>query len=84
MTETVKLDYPINVDGEEIAQVTLRRPTFGDIELFEKEKTDLGKTVKMMTLLAGLSPEAVRKLDVEDFGRIGEAVGKFFPKEEEA
>jgi len=77
MSEVVKLQHPITVDGREISELNLRRITVGDLELMDKETTQLGKSIRLVALAAELSPDDVRRLDAADFQMVSERVAGF-------
>ena len=77
MSETIRLNHPITVDGQLIEEVSLRRPKVRDIEKAEKIKNDFQKSVAMIADLTSLSPDEVREMDTEDFTTIGNMVGEF-------
>jgi len=75
--KTIELQYPIEVNGERITQLTLRRVTVGDLEIMNRETDDLAKAIRLLSLISELSPDDVRRLDAADFNRISEAVSDF-------
>ncbi len=75
--ETIELQYPIEVNGERVARLNLRRVTVGDLEVMNREADDLGKAIRLLSLISDLSPEDVRRLDAADFNRASEAVSAF-------
>ena len=77
MSEKIRLNHPITVDGQLIEEVSLRRPKVRDIEKAEKIKNDFQKSVAMIADLTSLSPDEVREMDTEDFTAIGNMVGEF-------
>jgi len=74
---TIHLKYPITSNGIEIKSVTLRRITVGDLEVVSPESSELGKSLKLVSMLGELSPEDVRKIDASDFNKFNEAVSDF-------
>jgi Phage tail assembly chaperone proteins, E, or 41 or 14 len=75
-TIIVKLDDAIVVDGKEITELELRKPTV--LELQRAKKAASGdpfeQTVVMIRDLASLPPEGVSALSVMDFIKIQEAL----------
>lgn len=70
-TTTVALRTPVPKGKDEMVRdVTLRRPTAGDIEAADKATGNVGMSVLLIAGLSGLPVGAVRKLDVYDFGRL--------------
>ena len=74
---TVQLKYPIQAHGEEVRELTLRRPTAGDLAQCEG-KGDIGMTLHLIHLCAGIPPSSVAQIDGEDLSVIGGHVGSFF------
>lgn len=77
-TKTITLDMPIQVEGREITQVTLRRPKVGDIRRMDKQGgSDLEKTLWLLSTLGELTPEEVDELDGGDLEKLADVVGDF-------
>ena len=74
---TINLKHPIQVDGREVAQLTLRRPKVRDLEVMDKVPGDVAKAVTLVSNLAELTPDQVRELDAEDFSRAAEHLVDF-------
>lgn len=79
MTDRIsyKLRYPVNVGGEEIANLSLRRPKTRDMIRANKVKDDLEKVSSMICDLAEVTPAVVNELDAADFAAVGEMIGNF-------
>lgn len=80
------LAVPIQHDGREIGEVSLRRPKVKDLRAINaagKDGDELDQSTVMIATLSGLPPEAVDELDTEDFVALSETVADFFPKVEE-
>ena len=80
-TTDVTLQYPIHIDGVETAVLRLRRPRVVDLELMERERGELGKTIALISHLAEISPQSVRELDAADFQELSETVAGFLAPE---
>ncbi|WP_027710196.1 phage tail assembly protein [Zooshikella ganghwensis] len=80
MSELITLDYPINVNGEVITEIKLRRPTVKDMKNIDKQGgTELEQAIAMMANLSGLSQQAIEHIDGADFTKISEVIAdKFF------
>ena len=50
--EEIQLKYPIKDNGIEIKALSLRRVTVADLEVISKEKTELAKSVCLLSLLS--------------------------------
>ncbi len=79
---TIKLKYPVTVDGAEISQITLRRPKIRDLESMDKVAGEMKKVVMLIASLAEMAPDQVRELDAEDLGSIAETLGDFLGVED--
>lgn len=78
MSETVvTLKHPVDANGEEHTQITLRRPTVKDLMVFDREKGEVAKMAALIGVLAGWPPTSVQALDAEDFVAVSEVVGGF-------
>lgn len=75
--ETLSLQYPFTHKGEEVTQLTIRRPKLGDIKRFEKVKDEMDKATKMLADLAEIAPDAVDQLDMVDFNAASEMIAGF-------
>lgn len=71
-----ELQYPIDVGGRTITEITLRRPKFRDLERVENIENDLMKTKQMVGDLGDLTPDEVAELDILDFKALAERVGE--------
>lgn len=75
--ETIRLQYPVTVDGEDIAEITLRRPKVADLKRAEKHKDNFEKSIRIIADLAKVSPKVVEELDASDFAAVSAKVGEF-------
>jgi len=75
--ETITLKYPIEVAGEQITRLNLRRVTVGDLELMNRENDELGKSICLLSLIGEIAPDDVRKLDAHDFNQASAMVADF-------
>ena len=81
---TVQLQFPVTIDGQTIAEVTLHRPkgkhmrVIAQAEADRRGQFDIGAV--MLAELSGLPAEAIDELDLVDFQALSEAVVGFFPK----
>lgn len=74
---THRLKFPVTVDGQVTADLSLRRPKARDLIRANKIKDDLEKMVTMISDLAEVEPAVVQELDAADFAAVGELVGNF-------
>jgi hypothetical protein len=83
-TKTLRLQFPITVEDREVSEVTITRPKVKDLKVMDaaldgiNDKLDQG--VIMVSVLTGLSHDAVEDLDAEDFTKLSEEVAGFFPQ----
>ena len=84
---TVKLDFPLIIDpatGATISEITLSEPDVDKLELIdaigfdEEAKPKVAQTRELIAILSGVPAEALRKLNIRDFKRVGEAAGPLF------
>ncbi len=76
-SETITLQYPFTFEGQEITEITIRRPKMRDMKKAQKHKDDMEKSIHMIADLAEVSPKLVEELDTEDFGAVSAKVGEF-------
>ena len=82
LTRTLK--HPITVDGQEITEISLRRPKVRDTKLANRKKDEIEQSVEMIAMLAELKPSTIEELDVEDFTAVATEMGKLLAPKEEA
>jgi len=75
--KTIDLKYPIEVDGAPVASLKLRRVTVGDLELMNREKDELAKSIRLLSMIGEIAPDDVRRLDAHDFKQASEVVADF-------
>lgn len=76
-TEAIKLQYPIDVDGVQIDTLHMRRPRVSDIKTTSKVEDPTESSIKLMSILCSMPPEAVENLDLEDFASLSKKVEGF-------
>jgi hypothetical protein len=82
MSKLITLEYPITVAGQQIAQVTLRRPKVKDITLARAASPDGGEVEQtLIANLIGLPPDAVAEFDLADYTRVQEGLMGFLPQQ---
>lgn len=83
-SETIELEFAIDVDGVEVSSLTMRRPTVRDQLRFEEGKGgEARKVVNMIADLCDVSPKSIESLDQADFVRVTEALQGFQPSQSE-
>ena len=77
MTTTVRLSKPILVANDEVWDLSFREPTIGDIVRFDGS-SGAAKLLKMIEVLAGITPREAASINARDLPRIVEAIQGFF------
>jgi len=76
--ETITLKYPIEVAGEKITSLNLRRPKVRDMLAADKSSgSDAEKEVSMFANLCEVSPDAIMELDGKDYATLQQAYSAF-------
>ena len=76
-SETIELEYPFEYKGEQVTEITIRRPKMRDMKKAQKHKDDMEKSINMIADLAEVEPKMIEELDTEDFGKVSAKVGEF-------
>lgn len=77
-TTPIDLEYPITVDGVEVASLAMRRPTVADQLAFEEGKgSEARRTVALMANLCDVPPASIQQLDASDFAKLAEVLKGF-------
>lgn len=80
----MKLKYPVEVDGQTVTEINLRRAKAKDLRALEAAKDGEGieETFLMLSILSGQPVAVIEDLDLEDFTPLAEKIADFFPKAE--
>ena len=82
--KTITLADPVEWDGKTITEVVVRKPKLKDVREMQAALEDLenglDQGVIVASQLTGVPGEAFEEFDFEDFTRISEACGDFFPQ----
>ncbi|MBU2714223.1 phage tail assembly protein [Zooshikella harenae] len=80
MSQIYTLEYPINVNGEVVSEIKLRRPTVKDMKNTEKQGGgDFEQAIALIASLSGISQQDIENIDGADFKKINNlVVDKFF------
>ena len=73
----VDLVTSIEVSGATVSALSVREPTVGDIEVVNKERTGLARMLRMITLIADIPPEDLRRMGSRDYVRVQELLESF-------
>jgi len=76
--ETIELKYPIDVAGEKITSLNLRRPKVRDMLAADKASgSDAEKEVNLFANLCEVSPDAIMELDGSDYSQLQKTYSSF-------
>jgi len=75
--ELITLNFPVEVAGRLIDQVSLSRPTVKHLMSFDKAEGDMAKMVSLVADLADLMPAEINAIDASDFMRLSTVVEGF-------
>jgi len=76
--QTIELQHPIEVNGERITSLVLRRPKVRDRLLSEKSNgTEAEKEVRFIANLCEMAPDQIEQLDMADYVKVQEALSDF-------
>lgn len=75
---TVKLDYPVQLADRLLTEITIRRPSIGDLLDYPLgPETGLPEELALMAHLCGLHADDLRALDAEDYAGLQEQLLRF-------
>ena len=75
----ITLDYPIQLEGKELSEITLRRPKVSDVVAVRKSKRDEAEQeVSLIASLSGLPPSAIESIDLADYKKLQANLSGFF------
>lgn len=78
MSETIKLNYPIEVEGRQVEELSMRRPTVADIQAGEKQPgSALDGVVFLFARLTNLMPQDISRFDMADFHKLDDVYEGF-------
>jgi len=78
MSNKITLQFPIESEGQTLEEITLRRPTVGDMLNADREKgSEANKEIRMFSNLTELSLSAIESLDLSDYRKLQEAYQDF-------
>ncbi len=78
MSHTVyKLKHPVDIAGETLSQLKVRRPNAGDLMAMDDASGDIGKLIKLLSSCADEPESTIKKLDGEDLTGAGMIVKGF-------
>lgn len=78
LNQEVKLNFPVTVDAETYASLTVRRATVRDQLMASRSmKDDAGQAVRLAALLTGVADDVIEALDSTDFAAVSKVVQGF-------
>jgi len=77
---TLALREPIKALGEEIKEVSFRRPRAKVYRAMASMKDEASRVFALVASVCGVTPSAVEEMDLADFNAIVEAIGDIDPK----
>ena len=88
MSEPIKLGVPIEAHGEQLTELTLRRPTVQEVRAikampYKLDKNedvclDMDVAAKYIAVCAGIPPSSVNQLSLPDLNQLAWTVFSFF------
>lgn len=88
MSDSVKLQVPIEAHGEPLTALNLRRPTVQEVRAIkalpykidknEEVSLDMDVAAKYIAVCAGIPPSSVNQLDLSDLNMLSWQVASFF------
>lgn len=81
--QTIKLKFPIETDGENCTNLTMRRSKVKDRLVIAKMKTasDEEKEIRLFANLCEVSPNIIEELDEADYANLQKTYMGFFESE---
>ena len=75
---TIKLQYPLHVDGLVIEKITMRRPLVRDRLVAEKTNgSEVEKEIRLIANLCEMAPQHIELLDLADYVKLQECLAGF-------
>lgn len=79
----IKLEFPIQIDGAKVGQLTMRRPTVKDMRVARNSgKTDADQELTLIANLTQVTPADIEALDMADYLKLVEELKGFFGSSE--
>lgn len=74
----IDLREPLNIDGETVSRLEMRRATAGDMLRAQEDATsDMGREMHLLGRLVNKNPEDLEKLDLADYRKLQDAFSGF-------
>ncbi len=83
MTETIKLTYPIKIDGTETHELSMRVPLLNDLLAVKKNdnKSELEIEMLLISNLCKVAPDSIRAMPFRDYRKLEKALAKLMDDE---
>ena len=75
--QSVELSKPINVEGEEVHELTLREPTVADLKVIKKIKDEMEQDLELISRMADVPKPALDRITARDFKKLQEVMMDF-------
>jgi hypothetical protein len=79
-TTEIKLEYPVEFQGEVITALTLRRIKGKDLKKLDSRGEDMESSFLLFADLSEMAPDFFDEMDGADIEKVGEVVESFLPK----
>lgn len=77
--QTIKLKYPVVIDGTEYAELTIRRSKVKDrLAVSTMQGSDEQKEIRLLANLCNVAPSVLEELDETDYASVQKAYIGFF------
>lgn len=80
-TKTVKLSAPIEVNGQQVSELTFREATVGDLMAGSNFKDEMSQTIAVLASISGVSVPTFKQIKARDLKRISSEVGDLLGNE---
>lgn len=77
LEKVLTLKKPVKKGDEIIDQLTLREPTFGEVQQAEKKPTTNELMMSLIAQVAGIDELFLKKMSFSDYRKAAEIVGNF-------
>lgn len=75
--KTIKLKYPITIDGEDITELNMRRAKVRDQLAVQNGANDAEQEVKLFANLCEVKADVITELDIADYHLLQETYTSF-------
>ena len=78
LTQTVTLDFPIEVDGKQVKKMTMRRAKLRDRRLVSKQGgSAIDQEIRLFAILCDIPEDCLNEMDETDYLKLQEAYSDF-------